>query len=139
VSTQRLGKALFDVGSYAAGGTFIFLLFCGGAVLWSKDASANPILNVVAWGLLVALVGGLLLMGVGYVLRETSEEGGPDLASRVQKLEAEVARLRAQMGLPASASEPAPVGSSKAVEQAADSAEPNAPADRPRDDRFRAQ
>jgi hypothetical protein len=95
VSNQKLGNALYDVGSYAAGGTVVVLLFCGGAALWSNDARANPILNFVGWGMVIALVGGLLLMGVGYVLRETADPESADLGNRVQKLEAEVARLRA--------------------------------------------
>ena len=75
-------------------------MFAGGVLLWVQDVSHNPFFVVAAWGLIVALVGGLLLMGVGYVLREVSEEQAPDLASRIQNLEAEVARLRARSESP---------------------------------------
>jgi hypothetical protein len=98
------------VGGYSSEGAFAFLLFCGVAALWNptNSAGSNPILGVLAWALVVALVGGLLLMGVGYVLKETAENEAPGLASRVEALEAEVAELRAHAGLPPKAGGPTP-------------------------------
>src|SRR4051812_44415285 len=108
--TQRLGQALFEVGGYSSGGAVAFLLFCGGAALWgpTKSAGGSALFGGLAWALVVALVGGLPLLGVGYVLRETADDGAPDLAARVKALEAEVAELRAHAGLPPKAGGPTP-------------------------------
>ncbi len=122
MTPKRLGTALYDMGWYATGGILFFLLMCGGGHLWSNNVADNPFLTALAWGLILALGGGLLSVAVGYVLQEASDEptADADLASRVKNLEAEVARLRKLLALPPDPLEPAPSRSGGTIQEPGD-------------------
>jgi hypothetical protein len=95
---QQLGQALFDVGCHAAGWTAAILFIFGGATfLFHPGNIENPFVHVLAWGQVVVLGSGLVLMAVGHVLRKVvgDPSSPPELADRVLALEREVARLRA--------------------------------------------
>ncbi len=96
---KQLGQALFDIGCQAAGWTAAILFIFGGGALLIAPANVNNVfVQVLAWGQLVVLGTGLVLMAVGHVLRTVIDDvSPPNLADRVLALEQEVARLRAEL------------------------------------------
>jgi hypothetical protein len=98
---KQLGEALFEIGSHAAGWTGAILVLFGGstALFASTDTYIQkPFVQVLAWGQILVLSIGLISMAVGHVLRKVSDPSNPsELVARVQRLEQEVAHLRAQL------------------------------------------